>query len=160
MDSAAPILLVPSEPLVPLEQVSYVIPIPANMYENEECELPERNDPVSETILERACKYNRRVAIRPSRLKELQALEASLPQLLKAAAASVKKEKLQELHARDTPDAVRARAKAYADRNREKINARRRDQRRIKADASKGTLANNTRIIIRKCITIAPSDAE
>ena len=113
-----------------------------NMYENELCEIPERNDPVDAGIVERALQQNRRIAIRPSRLKELQALEAALPALLEKAVAAAKREKLKDLHAHDTPEAARVRAKAYADRNRDKINARRREQRQAKAAAKKGTLSS------------------
>jgi hypothetical protein len=112
------------------------------MYENEPCIIPERNDPVDEGIVERALKTQQRIAIRPSRLKELQALEAALPALLEKAVAAAKREKLKDLHAQDTPEAARARAKAYADRNRDKINARRREQRKAKAAAKKGTLSS------------------
>lgn len=128
----------------PQPSTCYAANIQANMYENEVCEIPERNDPVDEGVVERALQHNRRIAIRPSRLKELQALEAALPALLEKAVAAAKREKLKDLHAQDTPEAVRARAKAYADRNRDKINARRREQRRAKAEKKKGTLATTS----------------
>lgn len=128
----------------PQPSTCYAANIRADMYENEVCEIPERNDPVDAGIVERALQHNRRIAIRPSRLKELQALEAALPALLEKAVAAAKREKLKDLHAQDTPEAVRARAKAYADRNRDKINARRREQRRAKAEKKKGTLATTS----------------
>ena len=103
-----------------------------NDYEFEdEIEVPERNYPVSETVLERAIKHKRRIAIRPGRLKFLQYLERNMPEMIKEAMTRYKNEKLGILHKKDkeNPSAMIARVKRYVEKNRDVINARRREKR-------------------------------
>jgi hypothetical protein len=97
-----------------------------------EVEVPERNYPVSDTVLERAIENKRRIAIRPGRLKFLQYLEAKMPEMIKEAMEQYMKEKLNALHKKDKmdPTAVNARVKRYVDKNRDEINARRREKRK------------------------------
>jgi hypothetical protein len=104
-----------------------------------EIELPESNHPVNEAILARAEEHDRRIAIRPSRLKELQELEKQLPVVIAQALEERKKEKLAALHKRDAVDrgAASLRAKRYVEKHRDEINARRREKRK---QIAQGTL--------------------
>jgi hypothetical protein len=66
------------------------------------------------------------------RLHRLEALEASLPVIIDAAVDKIKQARLYSLHRRDKlyPEDMRLRVKKYVERNRERINARRREKRR------------------------------
>ena len=69
------------------------------------------------------------VEINLERLRRLEQLEASLPQLIEAGVKQYKQAKLKSLHERDklNPDAANMRARRYADKHRDEINARRRE---------------------------------
>jgi hypothetical protein len=71
------------------------------------------------------------VPISEERLRALEALEADLPSRIETAVKEYKLNALKRLHERDkqNPAAVNLRAKRYAERHREEINARRRAKR-------------------------------
>lgn len=71
------------------------------------------------------------VPISEERLRTLEALEADLPSRIETAVKEYKLNALKRLHERDkqNPAAVNLRAKRYAERHREEINARRRAKR-------------------------------
>lgn len=110
-------------------EVSPFIEGDTDMYE---IEIPESNHPVNKAILERAEEHQRRVAIRPSRLRRLQELEQDLPAFIARALEDMKKEKLAALHKKDKldPSATALRVKRYVENHRDEINARRREKRK------------------------------
>jgi len=71
------------------------------------------------------------VTISKRRLEELEELERRLPLLLEEACAAYKANRLKELRERDRADVNlgRARARRYADKHRDAINAKRRQKR-------------------------------
>lgn len=71
------------------------------------------------------------VPISEERLRALEALEADLPSRIESAVKEYKLNALKRLHERDkqNPAAVNLRAKRYAERHRDEINARRRAKR-------------------------------
>jgi len=71
------------------------------------------------------------VTISKRRLEELESLERRLPLLLEEACAAYKANRLKELRERDKADVTlgRARARRYADKHRDIINAKRRQKR-------------------------------
>lgn len=73
------------------------------------------------------------VEISIERLRRLEQLEASIPQLVEAAIKQYKQEKLKSLHEKDkqNPTAANMRARRYAEKHRDEINARRREKRRM-----------------------------
>lgn len=73
------------------------------------------------------------VEISIERLRQLEQLEASIPQLVEAAIKQYKQEKLKSLHEKDkqNPTAANMRARRYAEKHRDEINARRREKRRM-----------------------------
>jgi len=82
---------------------------------------------------------NELVTVSAARLRELEALEASIPDLLKKkeeeAIEKSKKERLASLHEnRDPKEHSKAQLKKYHD-NKEEINARRREAYRLKKEA-------------------------
>ena len=86
------------------------------------------------------------VNVSVERLRELEALEAKLPALIDEAIKEYKTSALQRLHEKDkqNPKAVAERAKRYLEKNREALNERRREQRRLKRlEAQTATLAPN-----------------
>lgn len=81
------------------------------------------------------------IPIATERLKALEALEASLPDLIQHAILEYKKSNLRRLHEKDkaNPENVNKRVKRYAEKHRDEINAKRREKRRLqKAAASAG----------------------
>jgi len=87
------------------------------------------------------------IPIATERLKALEALEASLPDLIQNAILEYKKSNLRRLHEKDkaNPENVNKRVKRYAEKHREEINAKRREKRRLqKAAASAGHSAAAT----------------
>lgn len=86
------------------------------------------------------------VAVRPSVLKGLQDAKKGN---VSAELDKQKKEKLSKLHEKDkaNPEAVRERVQKYVDANRDKINERRREQRKEKAAASKHTVKENGAVV-------------
>lgn len=74
------------------------------------------------------------ISISKSRLRELEELEASIPQLVEKAIKEFKSNSLKRLHEKDkeNPKAVAERAKRYLEKNREAINERRRLKRQQK----------------------------
>ena len=78
------------------------------------------------------------VPITTDRLKTLEALEASLPDLIQTAILEYKKSNLRRLHEKDkaNPENVNKRVKRYAEKHREEINAKRREKRRLQKAAS------------------------
>lgn len=73
------------------------------------------------------------VEISAERLKELEQLEASIPKRIEDALKEYKTSALKRLHERDkaNPEAVNLRAKRYAQKNRDILNAKRREKRRL-----------------------------
>lgn len=78
------------------------------------------------------------VCISKQRLQELEALAASLPELIEKAVDDYKRKKLEKLHARDkaNPEAVKERVRRYAQKNREIINQKLREKRAAAAAAA------------------------
>ncbi len=78
------------------------------------------------------------VEISVERLRQLEQLEASIPQLVEAAIKQYKQEKLRTLHEKDkqNPTAANMRARRYAEKHRDEINARRREKRRAAKEAT------------------------
>jgi hypothetical protein len=74
---------------------------------------------------------NELVSISVERLKELEALEASIPSMIENAVQEYKKANLKKLHERDkaNPAAINMRVKRYIERHREEINKKRREKR-------------------------------
>ena len=74
------------------------------------------------------------VLISVERLRELEAIEASIPKLIEQAILEHKKNNLRKLHEKDKshPENVNLRVKRYAERHREELNQRRREKRRLK----------------------------
>ena len=74
---------------------------------------------------------NNIVSISAERLKELEALEASIPSMIEKAVLEYKKSNLKKLHERDkaNPAAINMRVKRYVERHREEINKKRREKR-------------------------------
>lgn len=83
------------------------------------------------------------VPISEERLRALEALEAELPSRIESAVKQYKLNALQRLHERDkqNPAAVNLRAKRYAERHREEINARRRAKRAEKRSSEGHSIA-------------------
>lgn len=82
------------------------------------------------------------IQISAERLKALEAVEASLPDLIQNAILEYKKSNLRRLHEKDkaNPENVNKRVKRYAEKHREEINAKRREKRRLlKASATINT---------------------
>lgn len=73
------------------------------------------------------------ITISAERLKELEALEASIPSMIEKAIVEYKKSNLKKLHERDkaNPAAINMRVKRYVERHREEINQKRREKRRL-----------------------------
>jgi hypothetical protein len=78
------------------------------------------------------------VSITVERLKQLEALEASIPSMIEKAIVEYKKSNLKKLHERDkaNPAAINLRVKRYVERHREEINKKRREKRQNKIKAS------------------------
>jgi hypothetical protein len=74
------------------------------------------------------------VLISLERLRELEAIEASIPARIEQAILEHKKNNLRKLHEKDknNPENVNLRVKRYAERHREELNLRRREKRRLK----------------------------
>ena len=83
------------------------------------------------------------VYISKERLKELEALEAKLPQLIQEAIKDYKNQALKRLHQKDkeNPKAVAERAKRYVEKHREELNAKRRQNRKLKSAESNDSTA-------------------
>ena len=73
------------------------------------------------------------VEVSIERLKELEKLEAALPNMIEEALKEYKQAALKRLHEKDkaNPEAVNLRARRYAQKNREVLNAKRREKRRL-----------------------------
>lgn len=74
---------------------------------------------------------NEVITISADRLKELEALEASIPSMIENAIQEYKKSNLKKLHERDkaNPAGINMRVKRYVERHREEINKKRREKR-------------------------------
>lgn len=94
------------------------------------------------------------VEISADRLKQLEELEAKLPIRIEEVLKEHKMAALRRLHEKDkqNPQAVNERAKRYAQRNREVLNAKRREKRRLEKLAKEQTQPTvvNKPIIIRR----------
>lgn len=89
---------------------------------------------------------NETVSISTERLKELEALEAIIPDMIEKAILEYKKSNLKKLHERDkaNPAAINMRVKRYVERHREEINRKRREKRlQMKNEKSKNSLPPN-----------------
>jgi hypothetical protein len=73
------------------------------------------------------------------RLQKLELLEKQLPKMIEAAIQEHKKNKLKMLHDKDkeNPGAVNLRVKRYNEKHKDKINARRREKRKLDKDIKK-----------------------
>ncbi len=73
------------------------------------------------------------VIISSERLKQLEQIESSIPSMIEMALKEYKQNALKRLHEKDklNPEAVNIRAKRYAQKNREMLNAKRREKRRL-----------------------------
>ena len=82
------------------------------------------------------------VSISTERLKCLEEMEASMPTLIETALKEYKQNALKRLHERDkaNPEAVNSRARRYAERHRDELNAKRR-QKRLEQRLAKSTVA-------------------
>jgi hypothetical protein len=71
------------------------------------------------------------ITISLERLRELEALEASIPTMIEKAIVEYKQSNLKKLHERDkaNPAAINMRVKRYVERHREEINRKRREKR-------------------------------
>jgi hypothetical protein len=80
------------------------------------------------------------VMISKKELERLQKLEADLPAMLEAAKEEERKDALTRLHQRDkeNPDAARARAIKRYNRNKDEINAKRREAYHLKKSKTPG----------------------
>lgn len=102
------------------------------------------------------------------RLKKLELLEKSLPELIEQAIIDHKKEKLKLLHEKDkqNPAAVNARVKRYNERHKEKIaarkNAKRNEEKHLKNNSvvesftgpkAKPAAADKQKIIVANMVT-------
>lgn len=83
------------------------------------------------------------IQISSERLKALEAIEASIPDLIQNAILEYKKSNLRRLHEKDkaNPENVNKRVKRYAEKHREEINAKRREKRRLLKAAAAGASA-------------------
>jgi hypothetical protein len=81
------------------------------------------------------------VYISKTRLNELEALEAKLPLLIDEAIKEYKTYSLKRLHEKDkmNPKAVAERARRYVEKNRERLNERRRQNRKLKLEKKEDT---------------------
>lgn len=80
------------------------------------------------------------VEISAERLKQLEELEARLPLMIDDAVKNYKMNKLKLLHEKDrmNPEAANMRARRYAERHRDEINAKRREKRRMAKEGTEG----------------------
>ena len=85
------------------------------------------------------------VTISIERLKELEALESSIPSMIDKAVLEYKKSNLKKLHDRDkaNPAGINMRVKRYVERHREEINQKRREKRQRKPIETSTTFVNN-----------------
>ena len=83
---------------------------------------------ISDNIVNKEDDANEQILISIERLKKLELLEKSLPEMIDQAIQQHKKEKLKMLHEKDkqNPTAVNLRVKRYNEKHKEEINARRR----------------------------------
>ena len=88
------------------------------------------------------------IPITTDRLKMLEQLEASLPDLIQNAILEYKKSNLRRLHEKDkaNPENVNKRVKRYAEKHREEINAKRREKRRLQKAAA--TAGSQTQVVV------------
>jgi hypothetical protein len=79
------------------------------------------------------------VTISVERLKQLEALEADMPSIVARAKAERDKEKLEALHAarKANPEVYSKKVLEKYHKNKDEINARRRDAYRLKKEAKK-----------------------
>lgn len=77
-----------------------------------------------------------KILISVLRLKELEELESKLPLLIETAVIEYKKKNLEKLRERDkaNPAGVIARVKKYFEKNREEINKKMREKRKLKKE--------------------------
>lgn len=88
------------------------------------------------------------VLISVERLRELEAIEASIPNLIAQAILDHKKNNLKKLHEKDKlhPENVNLRVKRYAERHKDELNQRRREkrkQKKIEMEAAKAKELEN-----------------
>jgi hypothetical protein len=111
--------------------------------------VPEKNDRIEYSLIDKAKTNGQRIAIRPVRLQMLLEMENKLKLL-----TNVKKQTLENLHIRDklNPESVRERVGRYIEKHRDEINARRREKRKLENLDKKGISkqpTSNTVIIKR-----------
>jgi hypothetical protein len=99
------------------------------------------------------------IEISVERLRELEALEASIPDMIDSALKDYKQNALKRLHERDkaNPEAVNMRAKRYAEKNRELLNAKRREKRQLLKAKQTSTSSSSARPSSTIEIVKAPS---
>jgi hypothetical protein len=126
--------------------VSNTLEIPLMEGNSKSCEIiiPERNDVLNKSILDDAMCTNRRIAIRPTRLKLLLDMETKLRNI-----EEKRKETLRALHAKEKEniDSVKERVKRYVDTHRDEINTRRREKRKLASEKPTSNI-----IIIKRTI--------
>jgi hypothetical protein len=97
------------------------------------------------------------VEISADRLEQLEKLESQIPTMIQDALKEYKQAALRRLHEKDkaNPEAVNLRARRYAQKNREILNAKRREKRRLEriAKEEKKIIENK----VREPVTIALS---
>lgn len=100
------------------------------------------------------------VSISVERLKELEALEASIPSMIENAVQEYKKSNLKKLHERDkaNPAAINMRVKRYIERHREEINRKRREKRQ-QQKLEKLTQVNNAENVESSALKTATDPA-
>jgi hypothetical protein len=99
------------------------------IYNNVECNNLECNNVCTQHVGDNADDMR---LIPSSRLQELEDIEKNLPMLIESALKEYKTSALKRLHEKDkeNPTAVNIRVKRYAEKNRETINAKRREKRK------------------------------
>ncbi len=99
------------------------------------------------------------VIISSERLRQLEQIESAIPSMIDTALKEYKQNALKRLHEKDklNPEAVNIRAKRYAQKNREMLNAKRREKRRLeKLEREERMRLENvvtTRVTPRKNVT-------
>lgn len=90
-------------------------------------------DPITNVIIPeiKAENDDELIMISIERLKKLELLESTLPEMIESAIQGYKKNKLKMLHEKDklNPEAVNLRVKRYNERHKDEINARRKAKR-------------------------------
>ena len=90
------------------------------------------------------------ITIPVERYIKLEKLEQSLPNMIQEAIQEYKKNSLKRLHERDkeNPEGVKKRVQRYIEKNRDKINQRRRDKRKEQKRILEATVRQSTNALI------------